>query len=79
MTPDQIGINAFLIFTGFSTLFGLLISGKLRWEREVKSVEAQLAEMKADRDWWRLRAERGARMTETANNVLDRVVPSVEP
>lgn len=75
MTPEQIGIPAFLIFTGFSTLFGLLLSGKMRWEREVKAVEKQLEEMRADRDWWRSRAERGARLTEAATNVAERVLP----
>lgn len=31
-------------------------SGRYRWPREVEAVAQQLAEMRADRDWWRDRA-----------------------
>lgn len=31
-------------------------SGKYRWPREVEAILQQLADMRADRDWWRDRA-----------------------
>lgn len=68
MTPEMIGVPAFLIFSGFSALFGMLLSGKLRLGREYDA-------MKDERDWWRSRAERGARLAETATNLADRVIP----
>lgn len=75
MSPEQIGVPAFVILTLGGAFMGLLLKGTLRLGRECEAMEERLKEMQADRDWWRSRAERGARMTETATNVLDRVVP----
>ena len=68
MTPEAIGIPAFIILTGFSAYHVLLMSGKIRLGREYE-------DMKTDRDWWRSRAERGVQMAEKATSVADRLIP----
>jgi hypothetical protein len=68
VTPEQIGIPAFIILTLGGTFMTLLLRGALRLGREYE-------EMKAERDWWRSRAERGVRMAETATSMAERMVP----
>jgi hypothetical protein len=70
MTPEQIGIPAFVILSLGGAFVTALMRGTLRLGREYEA-------MKAERDYWRNRAERGVRIAEVATNVADRMVPPV--
>lgn len=66
LTPELLGLPAFLILTGFLAF----VSGLLRgWWVLGREYEA----MRADRDYWRSRTERGTSLAEQATKVAERV------
>jgi hypothetical protein len=77
LTPATLGLPAFLIFLGFSTFLGLLFKGAIVLGRECTSLEKQLADMRSDRDYWRLRVERGTALAEQATGIASRALPPV--
>lgn len=67
LTPELIGLPAFLIFLGFSTFLTALLRGWIVLGREYRT-------MAADRDYWRSRAERSTSLAERGVAVAESLV-----
>jgi hypothetical protein len=67
LTPELLGLPAFLILTGFTVFVTGLLRGWWVLGREFES-------MRADRDYWRTRADRGTSLAEKATTVAEKVV-----
>jgi hypothetical protein len=82
MTPEQIGIPAFLILSGFTTFIGLLWKGTIRLGREYDALEKRRLEevlfWQGQSSFWQKRAERGTAFAEKATSVAERLVGAAE-
>lgn len=77
LTPELLGLPAFLILTGFVAFITGLLRGWWVLGRECESLETQLSDMKSDRDYWRNRVERGTALAEQATNLASRTLPPI--
>jgi hypothetical protein len=66
LTPELLGLPAFLVLTGFVAFISGLLRGWWVLGREYRA-------MMADRDYWRTRADRGTQLAERATGVAERV------
>ena len=67
LTPELVGLPGFLILLGFTTFVGGLLRGWWVLGREYEV-------MRADRDYWRTRADRGTQLAERATTVAESVM-----
>ena len=71
MTPEAIGIPAFIILTLGGTFMGFLLSGKLRLGREFEAMEKQML-------FWQRMALRGTALSEKATSVAEQLISGRE-
>ena len=67
LTPELLGLPAFLILLGFMTFVSGLLRGWWVLGREYEV-------MRLDRDYWRSRADRGTSLAERATTVAERAM-----
>lgn len=66
LTPELIGLPAFLILTAF----GLFVTAL---QREWLVLGREYREMRGQRDYWRIRVERGTQLAEKATAVAEKL------
>jgi hypothetical protein len=75
LTPETIGIPAFIILTMGTAFITALMKGGLRLGREYQQLEVYAKQMKDERDFALSRLERGVRIAETATSLAERAIP----